>query len=87
MYKAIEVMMIIHNISIEWGDKPEDLWDTDGVDGWSDSSEGEEEDGDNEVQNGIIGGEPHIPLHETENWLLVQGRQKWLILLNELIPE
>ena len=62
MYKAIEVMMIIHNISIEWGDKPE-------------------------VENGIIGGEPHIPLHETENWLLEQGRQKWLILLNELIPE
>ena len=87
MYKAIEVMMIIHNICIEWGDKPEDLWDIDGADGWSDNSEVEEDDGDNEVENGIIGGEPHILLHETENWLLEQGRQKQLILLNELIPE
>jgi hypothetical protein len=81
MYKAIEAMMIIHNICIDWGDRPEDTWDIDSADSWSDS---EEE--DDEIVGGIIGGEPNVPPHETEDWLLEQGRQKRLILMNELFP-
>ena len=76
-------MMIIHNICIDWVDKPEDIWDINKTDSWSD----DEEEGDDDTDgNGIIEGEAEVPLHETENWLLETGRQKRLILVNELFP-
>ena len=81
MYKAIEALMIIHNICFDWGDKPEDTWDIEGAD---DRSDDEEDDG---MESSIINGEADVPAHETERWLLEQGREKWLILMNELIPE
>jgi hypothetical protein len=83
MYKAIEPLMIIHNICIDWGDRPEDTWNIDSADSWSDS---EEDDDDETVGGYIVGGEADVPPHKTENWLLEQGRQKCLILMNELFP-
>jgi len=84
MYRAIEAMMIIHNICIDWNDKPEDIWDFDAEDRWLD---GEDEDEDaNVVGSEVVDGDVEVPLHETDNWLLEQGRQKGLILMNELFP-
>jgi hypothetical protein len=80
MYKAIEAMMIIHNICIDLQDKPDDNWDfkaTDRSDSNSDDGMGGE----------TIEGEAEVLVHETENWLMKQGRQKQLILLDELFPE
>ena len=75
--------MIIHNISNDWSDKPEDIWDINNTDSWSDDEEEKDDEAD---ENGIIEGEAEVPLHEMENWLLEQGRQKRLILMNELFP-
>ena len=72
MYKAIEALMIIHNICIDWGDKPEDTWDIEGAD---DRSDDEEDDG---MESSIINGEADVPAHKTERWLLEQGREKRL---------
>ena len=67
MYKAIKAMMIIHNICIDWVNKPEDIWDINNTDSWSD----DEEEGDDDTDgNGIIEGEAEVQLHETENCLL-----------------
>lgn len=85
MYKAIEAMMILHNICIDWGDHPEDIWDFDASDNWADDEEIEEVDADVPGCQDIEG-DVEVPVHETDGWLLLAGREKRLELLNELFP-
>ena len=63
MYKAIEAMMILHNICIDWNDSPEEIWDYDPADHWE--NDGNDEDdgigGDEEFN-----GDAQVPEHETE---------------------
>jgi hypothetical protein len=81
-FKAIEAMMVIHNICIDWKDRPDKIWDFDPTDDWSD-----DEDVGGEVIGGeVIDGEAHVPEHETNAWLKEMGRQKRDVLLNELFP-
>ena len=40
MYKAIEAMMILHNICIDWNDSPEEIWDYDPADHWENDGNG-----------------------------------------------
>lgn len=82
-FKAIEALMIIHNICTDWKDRPDKIWDFDPTDDWSD-----DEDGGGEVIGGeVIGGEAHVAEHETNAWLKEMGRQKRDILFNELFPK
>ena len=63
MYKAIEAMMILHNICIDWNDSPEEIWDYDPANHWE--NDGNDEDdgigGDEEFN-----GDAQVPEHETE---------------------
>jgi hypothetical protein len=81
-FKAIEAMMIIHNICIDWNDRPDCIWDFNPTDDWSDDDDDDDVDADLEV----IGGEAHVPDHETNAWLKEMGRQKRNVILNELFP-
>ena len=80
MYKALEVMMILHNICIDWNDKPEEIWGYDPVDHWGDDDE------DGNIGFEEIDGDAEVPEHETEQWLRETGRQKRLVLLDTLFP-
>jgi hypothetical protein len=82
-FKAIEAMMIIHNICIDWNDRPDRIWDFDPTDHWSDIGRG---DVDADIGLEVIDGEAHVPEHETNAWLKEMGRQKRIIILNELFP-
>jgi hypothetical protein len=80
-FKEIEAMMIIHNICIDWKDRPDDIWDWDPTDDWSD-----EEEVDADIGLEVIGGKAHVPAHETNAWLKDMGRQKRRVVLDELFP-
>ena len=83
MYKAIEAMMVLHNICIDWSDRPEDIWDYDPTDVWPDDGE---EGMDVDIGCEVIGGDAQVPGHETDAWLKEMGRQKRMNMLNELFP-
>jgi len=68
MYKVIEALLILHNFCIDFGDKPEDIWDFDPKDDF----DGAEEDLDPDLQDEIEEFE-EIPGHETDAWLKKQG--------------
>lgn len=77
IYRAIEAMIVLHNICIDWGDKPEDSWSFSLRDDWESHEEDEEdEDVNNEVGGEIIEGEAEVPVYETERWLKEEGRRK-----------
>jgi hypothetical protein len=84
MYKAIEAMMVLHNICIDWGDQPEQIWGYDPIDHWGDEDERDPVDDDVGCED--IDGDPQVPAHETEQWLREIGRQKRQIVLDELFP-
>lgn len=84
-YKAIEALMILHNICIDFGDKPEDIWDFDATDEWTDDGGSEMEDPD-EVDEPDALPAPNVPARETETWLKNAGRAKRMALLNMLFP-
>ena len=83
MYKAIEALIVIHNICIDWGDSPEDIWDFNMEDDLCHSAEDDEE---LEMGGEIIGGNAEVPAHETDEWLRMQGRRKQQIIMDELFP-
>lgn len=81
MYKAIEALLILHNMCIDYGDKPDDDWE---IDLDEERSVEHEEDPDAMI---IENGE-NIPARETNNaWLKRQGRAKRMIIFNDLFPE
>jgi hypothetical protein len=82
MYKAIEALLILHNMCIEYGDKPEDIWGYDPK-GDFDDEEGEYlENGDGMILDDGEG----IPARETDAWLKRQGQAKRMIIFNDLFP-
>jgi hypothetical protein len=82
MYKAIEVLLILHNMCIEYGDKPEDIWGYDPKDDFDDEEVEDIENGDGMIFDGGEG----IPAIETDAWLKRQGRAKRMIIFNDLFP-
>jgi hypothetical protein len=83
MYKAIEALIVLHNICINWGDHPEDTWACDPQD---DSQSGNLEDDVDPVGDEIMGRDADVPGHETAEWLKTQGRMKRQIIMDELFP-
>ena len=94
IYKAIEAMLVIHNICINWNDHPETIWQYDFTDiwaGWDGVEDRVDEDEDEEDEQTEIGIEVierkvNIPEHETAQYLKNEGRRKWQIVFNELFP-
>jgi hypothetical protein len=84
MYKAIEALLILHNICIDLGDKPEEIWDFDPKDDFEETEE--DPDPDLEASLGEFEELDAIPGHETDAWLKRQGRRKRMIIFNELFP-
>ena len=94
LYKAIEAMLVLYNIHIEWNDHPESILQCDPTDicpGWDgvedeDDKDGEEE--NNAADGGIeaIMGETNIPMCKTVNYLQEEGQRKWQIIFDELFP-
>lgn len=74
LYKAMEAMMIIHNICMDWKDRPDYIWDFDPTDDWSDDEDEDEVQGE-DVGCEVIDGEAHVPDHETNAWLMEVGRE------------
>lgn len=81
LYKAIEALMILHNMCIDHGDQPDYFWTTMG-EGFT-----EEVDFDNDTDVDV--GEQfssQIPPHETDEWLKIMGKRKRMIIFNDLVP-
>ncbi|KAJ7742544.1 hypothetical protein B0H16DRAFT_1323264, partial [Mycena metata] len=78
VYRVIEALLVLHNMSIDFKDKPEDTWvltkDPEDVN--------DENDGDREGMDVV--GAAQVPAHETDDWLKEQGRRKRLRVFNEL---
>jgi DDE superfamily endonuclease len=80
-FKAIKAMMILHNICLDWKNRPDQIWDFDPTDGGSD-----DKDTNADAGGEVLEGEAHIPDHETNVWLMETGRQKHNVIFNELFP-
>jgi hypothetical protein len=95
MYKAIEAMLVLHNICIDWSDHPETIWEYDGTDIWpgwdgieDEMDEDEEEEEEEDMNPGIeiVAGNLNIPECETAQYLKDEGRRKRQIIFDELFP-
>ena len=84
-YKAIEAMMVVHNLGIDWEDHPELI---DGFNPWDDWDKQDLEDAvvDPQYLPPAFGVEANIPEHETEAWLRRKGREIRWALLEALFP-
>ena len=69
MYKAIEVLLVLHNMCIEYGDKPEDIWGYDPKDDFDDEEAEDLENGDGMILDDGEG----IPARD--------GQNEWLYLM------
>jgi hypothetical protein len=98
IYKAIEAMLVLHNICIDWNDHPKNIWQFDSTDiwlGWDGvDNEGEEEEEEEEEAEGnadigieVIDGDANIPEYETAQYLKEEGRRKRQIIFDELFPK
>jgi hypothetical protein len=79
IYRVIEALMILHNIAIDFKDKPDERWCID--------EDPEDQDHDNDGDDVVvqdIQGPAQVPAHETAEWLKEQGRRKRLAILNQL---
>lgn len=87
LYNVIEALMILHNVCIDWGDQPEDIWSFDPKDPPRDGEEMPEEvDCDMvSIYENIVEG-PQVPRYETDTWLKEQGYRKRWAIFNELFP-
>ncbi|KIL57042.1 hypothetical protein M378DRAFT_88397, partial [Amanita muscaria Koide BX008] len=84
MYKAIEALLILHNMCIEYGDKPEDIWGFDPTDPFDSEAGFVEPEQDADAL--IIENGQGIPAQETDAWLKRQGRAKRMIIFDDLFP-
>ncbi|KAF8579607.1 hypothetical protein K439DRAFT_1359267 [Ramaria rubella] len=91
VHKAVEALMVVHNLCIDMDDHPEDILDFNPND--PQGSHEDEDLGDNDGGARPIpqlGATVHhriqIPGQESEAWLRMKGLQKCLQLLNELCP-
>jgi hypothetical protein len=80
VYKVIEALIVVHNMSIDLKDKPEITWNiTEDPDDQEDENEG-----DREPMVQDVVGNAAVPAHETDAWLKEEGRRKRLRILDEL---
>ena len=86
VYKVIEVLMILHNMCIEHGDHPEDIWDFDPSDGLEALDDDDGDDDDKINLPVYIDPQANIPAYETPRWLKEMGRQKRQLIFSELFP-
>lgn len=80
LYKAIEALMILHNICIDWKDEPEY------IDPPRPDEEMPEEIDANENINIVVAGGTDIPSHKTNKWLKEEGYRKRQAILDDLFP-
>ena len=84
LYKAIEALLILHNICMDWNDRPEDILNFDPKELPVDfEDEDDEQDPDEDL---LAHGDANIPVHETDQWLREQGYAKRKYLLDYLFP-
>ncbi|EJF61974.1 hypothetical protein DICSQDRAFT_59386, partial [Dichomitus squalens LYAD-421 SS1] len=87
LYDVLEALIILHNICIDWDDRPENIWSFD-PDDPPRSNEEMPPDVDGDMYNicaNITGGS-RVPLYETDAWLKEEGYRKRWAILNELFP-
>ncbi|KAJ3803873.1 hypothetical protein EV368DRAFT_73399 [Lentinula lateritia] len=81
MYKVIKVLLILHNICIDFGDAPESIFDFDPKDDFplQDLTT---------VNLGYIAvdGDAAIPPYETDQWIREAGHRKRKLIFNNLFP-
>lgn len=88
VYKAVEALMVIHNLAIDLDDHPEEIWDYDSTDESSIAGP-DNEDADNwvlqEFGHAIVE-RLSVPGRETDTWLRTKGYAMRIQLLNKLCP-
>lgn len=83
LYKTIEALMVLHNMAIDFKDRPNDDWRLDeNPDDQDDETDGDDK--DEEPMVAEVVGEARVPAYETDNYLKEQGRIKRLRLLDKL---
>jgi hypothetical protein len=80
VYRMIEALMVIHNMAIDFGDRPSDEWRLEE----NPNDQDNENNGNDEPLVSDVVGEAQVPAYETDNFLKEQGRRKQLALLNRL---
>jgi hypothetical protein len=80
IYRTIEALMILHNIAIDVGDRPDVSWRIDE----SPDDHAEIGNPEREVLVADVVGDAQVPAHETDGYLREQGKIKRLALLNRL---
>ena len=73
MYKVIKALLILHNICIDLGDKPKEIWDFNPKDDFEETEE--DPDPDLEASLGEFEELEAIPGHETDAWL--KRQRQW----------
>jgi hypothetical protein len=80
IYRVIEALIVLHNIAIDFGDKPDDRWRI----GEDPDDQDDSNDGDTDALVEDVQGPAAVPEHETADWLKEQGRLKRLRILDRL---
>jgi hypothetical protein len=80
IYRVIEALIILHNIAIDFNDKPDERWR---IDEDPDDQE-DENDGDSDPLFQDIEGPAEVPAYETDDWLKEEGRRKRQAILDQL---
>jgi hypothetical protein len=89
VYQAIEAMLVLHDICIDWNDHPDTIWQYNSTDIWEgwDGVEDRVDDEDEEREVGIddIEGEANMRLHSI--WRMKEGENSRLYLMNYSLYE
>ena len=84
LYKAIEALLVLHNICKDWRDRPEDIPDFDPRE--LDNGDDDEAEQDADEAAIIPPNNANIPEYETDDWLKKKGYEKRTLLLDYLFP-
>ncbi len=85
LYKVIEALIVLHNICIDFNDRPEYIWAFDPKDPIRDDEEVPEEVDPDTLGERIVG-QTENPQHETDAWLKDRGHEMRQELLDKLFP-
>ncbi|KAF9019501.1 hypothetical protein BDZ89DRAFT_313433 [Hymenopellis radicata] len=83
IYRVIEALIVLHNMMLFIGDKPEHIW-TMNLDSENQSSG--DEDRDEGFEGDIFEDDPNIPEHETDAWLKAEGYRLRIKIFNDVCP-
>ncbi len=90
LYMAIEALLILHNLCIDWNDNPEYIWRYNPADPPRDDEELPQDidpDDSNVANiNVVIEGGTPIPTHETDEWLKEEGYRMRRAALDRMFP-